>query len=764
MNAALVPSIVISLFLIFVTLGFICGWFRGMNKSLVRLIIVLCIGVISFFTIPPLTKSLLEMDISKLNIVLGDVHVMTLQDLATDLLRQIPVVEDIIESSSTFETFIEILPQLILNVVLFVLFFFILKWFSMIIYWIIAGIFFSKKKMAGKEKHNFIGAVIGAVQGLIVVFVLLVPFYGVIETIKPVASSIQEEQTVNNENKAFNSDIYYVTTENEEPETMNNSLTQIMDSIDNYTDEFDSVWVNKVLNFFGIKKLGVSMFNKLTTVETSGVEFSVMEEVKVIANAYPYAKPIINDGLDVQDNEKLEGLKTAIDKLYKSKLLSNMVKEIVPEIAHRWSNGQAFCEVSKPKLEDEAMNVLFDALLLNLSVAEGDSVKNDIDVTVDLLMIANDAQIIKTMSEEGDIMELLRKPENANLISDIISKALESSTLKAVLPDVLNVGMNFVYDALDIDKDTIDDIDIDSNDVDWDSEKTKLQTIFTNVVEMLNQIEMGEENNQTALESLDFKLLGTTFDSIRFSELLGPSSIHIMEALMNSPEIIGENSETLQPFVTKLKTAWSGTEPLAPTFESLGKALKLAKDMQTNAEDFKVDDLGEVLGKLATDETLKEVVTEVIKTDTLKELGLDETTAGVVNETISGVLDLEGEELQTEIKAVEEVFVVANKVLNSDNSQTSEEPMIDVNAAEGLVEALAGSTTILDAITKEDSAVKDLNISEKLDEDSKNNLSAQINALNTETEVLQGKSAEEIKELKNKLNSLFGITNNSEEE
>lgn len=754
MNATLVSSIVISLFIILVTLGFICGWFRGLNKSLTRLIMILCVSVIAFFTIPPLTKALLEMNISKMNIVVGDIQVLTVQDLMTDLLRQIPVVEDIIEASPTFEGFIEILPQLLFNVILFVVFFFLYKWFSMVIYWIIAGVFFSKKKMAGKDKHSFIGAVLGGVQGLIVFLVMLIPVYGIVEMLKPVSEAVKKEPVKIEQT-------FTALPENGEDKKPSTSLTQAVDAVDNYAEEFDSVWINKVFNFVGFKKLAVSMFDKLTTAETKGVKFSVMEEIEVVSDAYPYIKPIINDGLKLEDNDQINDIKTTIDKLYKSKLLSNMVKEIVPEAAHRWSTGAKFCEISKPKLEDEAMNSLLDSLLVSLAVAEGDSVKNDIDVTLDLLMIANDAQLIKTAIDGDDIMEILKDPANDKLVADIISKALESKTLKDILPKVVNVGMNYVYEALNIDTTNIDDITIESSEVDWTEETNTIQAIFTNVIELLNEIETGAENNKTALESLDFRVLGETFDNIRNSQLFGPSSINIVEALLNSNEFVGENSETLQPFITKLKTVWASEDALAPTFESLGKALKLAKDMQTNSEDFNAEDLGGVLENLATDEKLKDVVTEVIKTETLKDLGLDETTAGVVNETITEVLELEGDELKTEIKAVEEVFVIANKVLNTDSSQPSEEPLVDSDTAESLVGALANSTTILDSITKEDSAVKDLNISEKLDEDSKQNISEQINSLSTDT--LTGKTQEEIDELKKKLNELFGIQSGSQE-
>jgi len=291
MSANLVPSIVSSLFLIFVIAGFVFGWFRGMNKSLTRLILVLIVGVLSFFVVPPLTKSLLELDISKLNIVLGDVHVMTAQDLITDLLRQIPIVEDIIEASPTFETVIEVAPQIILNVLLFVIFFFILKWVSMIIYWIVSGIFFSKKKMEGKDKHNFIGAVLGAVQGFIVVFVLFVPFYGFVETLRPVSDAMIQEQVVTEDSGA----VSFAANNDDGNENAIVYLNSSVEAIDEYINKFDSVWVNKVMNFIGVKKLGVNMFNELTTVETKKLKCSLIGEIKTIAKAYPYVDSIIDE-------------------------------------------------------------------------------------------------------------------------------------------------------------------------------------------------------------------------------------------------------------------------------------------------------------------------------------------------------------------------------------------------------------------------------------------------------------------------------------
>jgi len=750
MNISLIPTIIISLFLTFAIFGFVVGWIRGFSKALMRFIMVMIVSVIVFFVVPPITKALLTLDISNLNIVIGDVHVVTVQDLVTDMLRNIPIVEDLIESSPTLESIIELMPQLIINIVLFVLCFFIFKWVSMIFYWIFGAIFFSKKKMAGKDKHNFIGAVIGAIQGVLVVVVFLVPFYGVIETVKPFINVATQEQQVAGEPQAFNANVYYAepqdSTDDEE-----NTLEQTAKEIKKYTDAFENNWVSKLFNVTGIKKLSVAMFDNLTTVENKTLKFELRQEVKTLAEAYPYIAEIQENGLDIEDNECLENIQDMLDGLYESPVMSGIVKELVPAAADRWYKGLEFCEIAKPELDDPAMQKLFDLVLLNLSTSTGDTVKNDVDTSLELVMLANDATLLKTITENGDIMDVLRKPENSDLISRIIGKALESDTLKAVLPEVFNVAMNSVYDALGIDADTIADIDIASGDVNWETETPLLQTIFNNVFNIYDQIDAGKAQGKDALESLDFGLLGETFDSLRASQLLSDSSLKIMQELLSSEEIVGEgNSTTLTEFKNILTEMWypkenEPFEPLEPTFISLGKALKLAKTMQSTTEDFNVDDLGDVLTDFATNTEMQGIVKEVIKEDNLKEFGLDDKTAGLVNETISSVLELPEEELEQEIEAVKEVFNVANKVLNVDTTENPEaKAEVSTEESAALVEALAGSTTILDEITKEDSAVKDLDISSSLSEESMNNIETEINKLEDE-------------ETKNKLKELFGI-------
>ena len=218
-----------------------------------------------------------------------------------------------------------------------------------------------------------------------------------------------------------------------------------------------------------------------------------------------------------------------------------------------------------------------------------------------------------------------------------------------------------------------------------------------------------------------------------------------MEALLTSSEIIGNDSGTLRLFVDELKLVW-GKQDLAPTFETLGKTLKLAKDLQSKTDGFKVDDLGDILTDLTNNSALKDVVNEVVTTETLKDLGLDNKTADMVSETVFSVINANYEEgsgnnLENEIAAVKEVYDVANKVINLEENQKAE---ITKDESAELVNALTNSTVLLDVVTRENSGVDNLNIKDNITEQSQQDLKDQIDLVEDE-------------ETRNKLKALFGF-------
>lgn len=778
MNTSMISTGIISVFLALIILGFIFGWIRGFNKSLTRFIMVICMAVIAFFTVPLITNTLLNMDISSWNITIGEHTAVTLNELLVNVLRDIPIVEELLEASPTLVAFIEILPQMLVNIVLFVVVFFIFKYLSMIFYWIIAGVFFNKKKMQGKDKHNFIGAVIGGIQGLIVACLLLVPVFGIVSTAKPLAVSY--EQTVQTQQTAFVADgVYHAEPEGTEPEgTEQNSgegpkvdTEFVFDIAKDTVDTFENTWVIKVLSAIGIDDLSVGMFDNLTTIEENGVEIGLRDEVNVVAKAYPDIKFVIDNNFDIENNEVLDALNGAIDKLYSSTLLSGVVEEVVPYASNQWNLGNTFCGIKKPTFEDQGINNLFNAVLIELGKPNQDqAIKNDLQVTIKLVKVCNNAGVLSAVLNDQDVMEVLKQEKNENFISDLIGVALESNTLREILPELINVAMDFVYVGLDVDPDSIDKIDVDSSLINWNGteeapvgEKQRLQTIFSNLFDIFDEISSAPEGSDI-LENLDFAKLGDTFDNIRFSELFSyqktpesdPVSLQMMKAILKSSTISGEGGDVLNTFMSELSLIWTDKNVhLRDTFTSLQKSLNVVKQMQ-NATEFKPDDIADILETLTEDDTLKEVAKTIITdTETLKNVGLDDKTAGIVSDTLGSVIDaLDDEEtdVQAEIEAVKGLYTVANKVLNNDTTADPEaKAEITQDDANAVIESLAQSSVLLNTVVKDDGEgnyvasekVADLGITENLDT---NTIEDAINSLDSE------EYADQIA----KLNALFG--------
>lgn len=783
MNAGLIPTAVISLFLVCIILGFLFGWFRGFSKSLVRFIIVLAVTVLAFFVVPSITTAVLKMDISKLNINIGGVSAVTLGDLIIDLIEQVPIVQDLIESSPTLASVITLVPQMLANVVLFIAFFFIFKWFSMIIYWIIAGIFFSKKKIGDKDRHKFVGAVIGTVQGLLVAIVLMVPVFGVVETSRPMVEAIRAEQASESSSESTEESASGFTyTVNEEgsseipggegssetpggegsgetsEEEKNNKNTKqtvydVTDETGKYVDAFDKVWIVKVMKALKIQDLSVTMFDNLTTVKDRDLEVSLRNEIKVVASAYPGLSGLIYGDADIENAETYDNVKESFDKLYASPVLSGVVSELVPKAATRWSDtslaeeDRKFCGIAKPDFGDAATNRVFDALLLNLaSQNDSEELKKDIDTSIDVMKLCCTSGIVTAVKHNGDLMEVLLKDTNENLVSNIIDLALNSSTLKECLPDIINLAMSKVYTALNITD--APEINGKLTTEEWQTEKLVLQNVFNNVLRLYDGINKGTKEGKNALDCLDFAALGRAFDGLRSSKLLSEGSLTIMTKLMDSDFVVGADVTIMASFKEKMTAVWNDpTVKMEDTFVAVQNALVLAKDLKNAEAEITPDNIGEIINGLKDNETLKGTVNEILNNEeTMKNLGLDETTAGVVKETISSVINHEynaeaGEDIQKDIDAISEVYNVANKVMSSETEVTLEKTDTDK-----LVESIANSTVIKENLTKADSKVGNLDFT-KLDEGTKTNLKESISDTNNNL----------TEEERNALLALFGV-------
>ena len=739
MSLSAISATIASVALVFLILGFVVGWVRGYQKSLTRFIIVLVVAVVAFFITPVITEAVLDFNLAKYGVEVNGQVVATVEDYLIAQISQVGEIAELMESSATLRAFVTALPAMLVNVVLFTVLFFLLKWISMLIYWIFAGIFFNKKKLEGKSKVKLVGAGVGTLQALIALAILLVPLFGFANIINTVQNEFDQANSTSTAvvaNAATVSDTAPSENENEDIQ-----IEETVNEVSTYVGAFENTWVVKVYSAFGIDKLSVSVFNELSKQEVNNVKTNLTTELSAVAKILPYAQNLLNGGSEI-NTAFVNNVDRIVDSAFSSPVLENIVSEVISSASAKWANGETFLGLEMPKIENnEGINNVISNVFNSLQNSTVATIRTDTDAIVSVLRILTEDDIISAMNSgnTSDILNALSN-ENKNTISDLVGAMLVSNTLKDVLPDILNVGLDYVYEALEIEvpagQESSYKITVSADEVNWNTETAKIQTILGNIARVyadydINYVQANQgkpESEQVRLiEVIDFAKIGQALDSMKTSQLFDGPSQKICESLLDNEMLSGIIDEDIR---NNLKDNWSKIN-MEATFTSLNEVVNLAIKLSDTTQSVTKDDIANVLETIVGDGVSSGVIESILSPDNLQSAGLDETTANSVNEVVSEITSsLAGkpeQEKQNEIDGIATVVEIISK------TQLSGETVVIENTDE-TIESIANSTIITGLIESSSSVIGGLDLSNKIDETSKTNLETSINNNQTLTQ------------------------------
>ncbi|MBQ8468208.1 MAG: CvpA family protein [Clostridia bacterium] len=443
MTEGTISLIIIGLFLVVLLAGFLFGLWRGLNKSLVRMLLVIASAVAAFFLAPVITKWIINLDISNFGINVGGVRIANLGELLRALLKDVPYIADL-EGTQAFDTIMQVIPQMIANVVMFVVLFYLIRLVTMIIYWIIAGIAFSKKKTEGKNKLRLCGSLVGAVQGLLIFLVLLVPVAGTINILGEVERIVTTTESSSSSTTAASiGDSYNVLLADEDPEDgeaaegqseEDSKIVTALKKVNEIIDIYKNTWVGKFISGVKLDVVCDGVFTKLSTIEQNGEKYVLKEEMNSVAYLYTDVKDIRDlGGLDFEKSETLDVLQNLINHAYKSKLTSNIINELVPKAAEAWttpdsedeSGYKRFLGIARPSIK--GFDGVLEKLLEKFNTEEGlqETLNSTVAMVKSLISTANklSGDEIKTLNPEaiGDLLtELSEDPAVFELAKDVI--------------------------------------------------------------------------------------------------------------------------------------------------------------------------------------------------------------------------------------------------------------------------------------------------------------------------------------------------------
>lgn len=518
MSVNAIAWIVSIAFIVILVGGFFIGFWRGLKKSSLNLVVSLVGAIISFFCTPSITKLIMGINI---NTSTGPTK---LEYLLVELIRgNKEDVSKFFENNPNLELFIQKLPSAICNTLVFILFTIILEILIYSVYKIIALIFFKKQK--GEKVHRISGGVVGLAKTFIITVFAFMPLASLVGVF----------------NNITYSDNYYV----EEKTVDNNSYGVIGDMLPSAVVKtakgMERSFLVKVCGVFGLDD---AMFDYYSNFEVGKEKIYIRREVERYYD-------VVDFGYQMKTSESVEFKKLDYDKLEK------MTKDI--------ENGGLFKSVICQTLADVIVNYKeysfltfenkdYDDVLASigkgLSNVPKDSLytyfSNDIDEAFD---------IFKTLGKSG-ILDLVLNLESKD-VKNILNILVDSENLLNYQASVKNLfEVNLVKDGAvpllskvisEVFKD-VENIDVDTSSWttdDWEKTSQDIVSASKNISSLLNALD--DINNIYNIETLlegDYDLesvlgnIGSLLDTLTSMKLLKNNNVSIFNSLLEKNKIL----------------------------------------------------------------------------------------------------------------------------------------------------------------------------------------------------------------------------------
>lgn len=616
------------LLLVTIVYGFLGGLIKGLKKSTLRFFVLLVFIALAVLLTSTVSKSLLNAQVT----ING--ATMSISKFITDFVTENEVIADLYNSSPNLAQFVNSLPLIVLNLVVFSVLVLIGNLLSYIVYLILAKILFKKKKETNsklnykkelvlpgekEKKHRLLGGVVGCIQALTLMFVTLIPISGIMSTISDLSNSTS-------------ANVAYAQTEmTPTSKLINENLPkEVLDVVNVYESSF----IGKVASVGNLDNL---CFDTITTIKVGENKIAIRRELNYVATIYDNVAFLVefdfkNGNLEDLDFDKIE---KAIDALFNSGILQSLL----PEVAE-WAVNDITSE--NPTIKMEVSDYVLEIYRL---FADELNSSNDKFLTLktNIYSIFN---VAKSTCESGIADILLAEKIDYNKLYDVLTHE-DREVLETILDNLLNVNLlkrvvvnefNKGIDQLEVEyQTTIGDISYDN--VDWNQSRLKeivfsALDIYDNLKETLSQDVVDK------IEKEPYLVLNADV------ELICKKLNYIFTKLSETSLLTDENNNSLYPNLLDALdkseineyvdiTVFKDKANIDSEFNNLSKALVAIKDSQlvnNISLNMTNDDYTQILKKLAKKDVegntyLNKTLKPVLNTKAFKKsliLGLEE--------------------------------------------------------------------------------------------------------------------------------------------
>ena len=557
---ALIINLVLVLFLVF---GLLWGLGRGFKKSLVRLAYLLVFVVIFALLSPVISSALLNINLpqsfvasiaSGVEIPAEGMSITALLELLIVGTADSPTeIGRLCADNPALAELITKLPAVLVNLFVFVVLVFVAKFMSYVGFLITCAIHFKKdKKKKDKEykekqyavvdgkpviveqgeplkpkKHRLLGGLVGAVQGLVLMFCFFLPVTGFVN----IAGQFIDTKSVQAET-------VYAESSSSEYEYIQKFIKENVDAeVIKYFAAYKDSIANKALSLGGIDQL---CFDVISSTTVDGQKISIRHEINTVAKVTESILYV----QDITSNEDFKFTDLDYDKLEKAITTlfdSGLIKSVGDQFLMTYLGYAISDEPTDNDLDktiDDAINStgygdtirrLLGAIYTNLESGKAmDTIKNDILALFDVGEAVIESGLIDDVVDLGKeyANHLIDETEYQERLIDIIISSLSatpqggennyltmafdgllsSSTIQAVIVESINIGIDEMK------------AEIVENICEYNEDYKNASA--QNVKEQIkNQIANTIVFDSVSTSSLDFEDLAISFGNI-FSEMI----------------------------------------------------------------------------------------------------------------------------------------------------------------------------------------------------------------------------------------------------
>lgn len=342
------------------------------------------------------------------------------------------------EMLSGYEEIISLLPLFVgvlITPVLFLVFFAI---FRAIIGFVLSFFYRSKRRVINEDgerervkRHvpvwsRLIGAVIGVVNGMLLLAIVLIPTVGYLN----LSLHVTEELYAGQDTSAYSR-------EDTAP------LPMVYFIIEDYVKPANGNWLLDTT----YKTVGRPAFDYMITTAYDDTEVYLEDELIS-------AVQLVNKGMDFagsdfanMNGDTVENLHEIVDIVDHSVLMPEFAASLISKMGSAWSRGEAAFGMEKPEM-GELLNPTFDVLLKILATTDRELLVDDLNTLIDFLDLLVKNEIFSNMGDSSKIMDTLSK--NTSLINDLVAVFEQNEHLAPMAKEIKALCVRAVTQTLDM--------------------------------------------------------------------------------------------------------------------------------------------------------------------------------------------------------------------------------------------------------------------------------------------------------------------------